>query len=724
MERLALACQRLRYVVVIGWLAVVVGLSILSSAFGGDVSDDYALPGSESHRAAELLDEAGFDFRAGTQAQLVFRVAPGADTPAFREQVDSLTDRVGEAIPEARVVSPFAPEGSRQVSPDGTIAYVAVELPTLPAEDLADVQESLAEIRASQDTPAFEIGGVMVDQDAESGPPSEMIGILAAMVILLFAFGSVIAMGLPILVGIIGAASGVAVVGIGARWVEMPSFAAPVAAMIAIGVGIDYALLVVTRYRESLQSGAEPTEAIVKAQTTAGRSVLFAGVTVVIASLGLVLMDLKLITGVALGIAGAVLITMLAAVTLLPAMLAFAGRRIDRLSVHRRSKPADADGGLARRWSRQVQRHPWPWAAVATLLLVLMSLPALDMRLGFSDAGTRPEGDTAREAYDLMSEGFGPGSSGPLVVVARVPSGQGEQALARLSQDLGETEGVAQVSPPVLSERGDIGIMQVIPTTGPRDAATTDLVHRLRDDVVPAADANGSLEVVIGGTTAAAVDFADYTADRLPLFLAVVLGLAMLLLLAVFRGVPVALKAVVVNLLSIGAAFGATVAVFQWGWGVDLLGLGASAPIEAWAPMMLIAIVFGLSMDYEVFLLSRIKEEYEHSRDNASAVAEGLARTARVITAAAAIMVCVFGSFVLGSSRELQLFGFGLAFAVLVDATVVRMVLVPSVMEILGDRNWWLPGWLDRVLPRFEIESVSRQGKASERREQGTPVAP
>jgi RND superfamily putative drug exporter len=702
MERLALLCQRRWYAVVAGWLVVVAAVSVLSGAVAGDISDDYELPGTESQRAAELLEEAGFDFTAGTQAQLVFE-AGSSGREELRPVIEALARDLAAALPEARVVSPFSPEGSRQLSADGGIGYVAVELPTMSAEELADVQDVVTEVVADHEEAPVEVGGLLVDEGGESGPPSELIGIMAAIVVLLFAFGSVFAMVLPILVGLIGAASGVALVGIGARWVEMPSFAAPVAAMIAIGVGIDYALLVVTRHREALSAGESPPRAAVIAQTTAGRSVLFAGVTVVIASMGLVLMDLALITGVALGIAASVLLTMLAAVTLLPAMLAVIGRRIGRLSVHRRRGRTEGPGA-ARAWGRQVQRHPVPWAIGSVLVLVVLTIPALDMRLGFSDAGTKTEDHTARRAYDLMAEGFGAGASGPLAVVAKLARGDGEGAPKLLAERIAATEGVAAVSPVMTDAGGEVAVMQVVPTTGPREEETTELVHRLREDVIPDAVGGTGTEVAIGGTTAAAVDFADYTAERLPLFLAVILGLALVLLLAVFRGLAVAVQAVVVNLLSLGAAFGATVAVFQWGWGVELLDLGASGPVEAWAPMMLIAIVFGLSMDYEVFLLSRIKEEYDASRDSSAAVTEGLARTARVITAAAAIMVCVFGSFVLGSSRELQLFGFGLAFAVLVDATIVRMVLVPSLMELLGDRNWWMPRWLDRFVPRVVVE--------------------
>jgi putative drug exporter of the RND superfamily len=705
MRRIALYCQGHKAIVVGAWLALVVGLSTLSGMLGGEARDDYDLPGTESHRATTLLADAGLDFKAGSQAQVVVAADAGLQDERYRQQVGRIIADVATALPDAEVVSPYSSEGRGQLAPDGTIGYVAVNLPELEADELADVQEELLAVRDKHDDEdlTVEIGGVNPEATAE-GPPSELIGIVASVVILLFAFGSVLAMTLPIAVGVFGAVSGVAAVGLGANWIDMPTFAAPVAAMIAIGVGIDYALLVVTRFREGLQDGHSTVDAVVRAQETAGRAVLFAGITVVIASLGLVLMDLKMITGVALGIAAAVLLTMLAAVTLLPAMLALVGHRIDNLAVRRRRDPSGTTGP-AHRWSRLIQRRPLPWALAAAALLVLLSVPALDMRLGFGDAGTRPVSDTGRRAYDLLAEGFGAGASGPLVVAVELAPGAGPQSVEHLADAVGSTDGVAQVSPPLVTAEG-YGVIQVIPDTGPRDEETTELVHRLRDQVIPEAMTADMREVALGGTTTAAVDFADYTAERLPYFLAVVLGLAMLLLMAVFRGVLVAVKAVVVNLLSIAASFGTVVAVFQWGWGVELLDLGASAPFEAWAPMMLIAIVFGLSMDYEVFLLSRIREEYDRTGDNAQAVSEGLARTARVITAAAAIMVCVFGSFVLGSSRELQLFGFGLAFAVLIDATVVRLVLVPSMMEMLGDRNWWLPSWLDRILPRVTIERV------------------
>ncbi|MGY1602358.1 MMPL family transporter [Geodermatophilus sp. SYSU D00815] len=703
---LARFCVRSRWKVTGAWLLAVVVLSVLSGAVAGPTSDDFALPGSESQRAADLLADAGFAARSGTQAQVVLHDPEGVDTPAVRAAAGDLAAAIEAEVPGAEVTSPFEPGGERQVAPGGETAYLQVDLPQRDPAELTGAADALDALRADVDVPGLQVEvGLALDEDEAGGPPAEVIGVLAAAVILLVAFGSFLAMLLPLVVGVLGAACGIAVIGLAAHGIDVPGFAGAAAGMIAIGVGIDYSLLVVTRFREALRTGVPVADAVALAQHTAGRSVLFAGTTVVIASLGLVLMGMELITGVALGIAASVLVTMLGAVTLLPALLGLVGGRIDRVRGGRRrlGRAGDGSGRTAERWARVVQRRPVLGVAGALAALVVLALPVLDLRLGFSDAGTLPEDSTARRAYDLLAEGFGPGVNGPFVVA--VAGSDAGAAAADLAGDLADDPGVAAVSPPVLSADGATAVLQVVPTSAPRDEATTDLVHRLREDVVPAA-VDGDVEVAIGGAQPAAVDFADYTAERLPLFLAVVLGLSFVLLTVVFRGLLVALKAVVVNLLSIGAAFGVLVAVFQWGWAADALGVEGVAPIEAWVPMMLVAIVFGLSMDYEVFLLSRIREEYDRTGDDAAAVATGLARTARVITAAAAIMICVFGSFVLGSARELQLFGFGLAAAVLVDATLVRLVLVPAAMELLGRANWWLPRWLDRALPHVTVEGA------------------
>jgi putative drug exporter of the RND superfamily len=708
---LARFCVRRRWLVTGAWIAAVVALSALAGAFAGPTSDDFALPGSESQRASDLLAGAGFAARSGTQAQVVLHDPEGVDSPAVRGAAGDLAAAVERRVPGAAVVSPFEAGGEGQVSDDGTVAYLQVDLSQRDPAELTEVAGALDDLAADVDVPGLQVEvGLPMDEEAEGGPPAEVIGVAAAAVILLIAFGSFVAMLLPLVVGVLGAMCGIAAIGLAAHVLDVPSFAGAAAGMVAIGVGIDYSLLVVTRYREALRTGGMPVaDAVALAAHTAGRSVLFAGTTVVIASLGLVLMGLELITGVAVGIAAAVLVTMLGAVTLLPALLGFAGSRIDRVRVGSRwrlARGGDGSGAAAGRWARTVQRRPALFAVGSLATLLVLAVPVLDLRLGFSDAGTLPEDSSARQAYDLVAEGFGPGVNGPFVVAVDAPSGDVSTVAAEVGEAVGADPGVASVSPPAVSDDGGTAVLQVVPTTAPRDAATTDLVHRLRDDVVPAVVDGSDAEVAVGGGQPAAVDFADYTAQRLPIFLAVVLGLSFVLLTVVFRGLLVALKAVVVNLLSIGAAFGVLVAVFQWGWGADLLGIEGVAPIEAWVPMMLIAIVFGLSMDYEVFLLSRIREEYDRTGDNASAVADGLARTARVITAAAAIMICVFGSFVLGSARELQLFGFGLAVAVLIDATLVRLVLVPATMELLGTANWWLPRPLARALPHLTVEGA------------------
>jgi RND superfamily putative drug exporter len=435
--------------------------------------------------------------------------------------------------------------------------------------------------------------------------------------------------------------------------------------------------------------------------------VLFAGTTVMISVLGLLLMRGSSTRGVAIAISLGVAMTMLASVTLLPAVLGFVGRNIDRLGLpHRKRVDQSSRDSFWFRWSRVIQRRPWPAFLAGLVVLLVLSSPVLSMRLGFADAGNRPTTDTTRQAYDLLSDAFGPGFNGPLLLATeRLPGNEGDESVAHLVGEVGAANGVEFVTDPQSNDAGDAAILQVFPTTAPQDEETADLVERLRDDVLPAVERDTGLDVKVGGVTAAADDFSAYTADQLPVFIGAVLILSFLLLMTVFRSLLVPVKAVVMNLLSIGAAYGVVVAVFQWAWGGDLVGVGKEGPVEAWAPMFLFAVVFGLSMDYEVFLLSRIREEYDRTRDNATAVADGLALTARVITAAAAIMICVFGSFVFGSDRALQLFGLGLAVAVLVDATIVRLVLVPATMELLGDRNWWLPGWIDRLLPRVRVES-------------------
>ena len=710
LQRLARTMYRRRRRVVVAWIGLLLGLVALNASAGGEFLDEFSLPGSESQQATDLLASHGFQTRAGASGQIVFQAGHGVDDPAVEQAMNRLFAKFEAEIPNSQVVSPYTPEGSRQISTrDPTIAYAQVNLGDRDQTAYQQAGQTARDLVDQVHVPGLrvELGGDTFAAQSDSG--SEGAGFLAAMVILLLAFGSLLAMGLPLLTALFGIGTGVSLVGLIVNFIHMPSFSDQAVLMIGIGVGIDYALFIVTRYREALHSGMSPEQATVQAIDTAGRAVLFAGTTVIMAVLGLFTVGLDMIRGLAVGISLGVLMTMLAALTLLPAILGFVGHNTDRLGLpHRRRKEGADRRSFWFRWSRLIQRRPWPALLLGAVLLVALALPVFSMRLGFGDAGNRPTSDTTRRAYDLLADGFGPGFNGPLLLlVAETPGGAADkESLERLTAALRSTPGVALTSQPLVNQAGDAAVLQVFPTSPPQDQATSELVHRLRDDVVPTITDRSDVSVKVGGLTAGGLDFADYTAKRLPWFVGTVLVLSFLLLLAVFRSVLVPLKAVVTNLLSIGAAYGITVAVFQWGWGASLIGVGKEGPIEAWAPMMLFAVLFGLSMDYEVFLLSRIREDYDRSADNAVAVANGLAATARVITAAAAIMVVVFSGFVLGVDRSIKLFGLGLAAAVLLDATVVRMVLVPATMQLLGDRNWWLPKWLDRALPVIHVEAT------------------
>ncbi|MGH9230053.1 MAG: MMPL family transporter [Acidimicrobiales bacterium] len=707
LQRLARFCYRRRWRVLGAWIVLLVGLFALNSSLGGKFLDEFDLPGSESQEAVDLMEEHGFDTRAGAAGQVVFKADDVTD-PAVRQAVEPVFDDVAEVTAPSELVSPYSEKGAHQISEDGTIAYAEINLSDRDSDVLYDIGEEARAVVADADVPPgvqVELGGDIAFEQPEFS--SEVVGFIAAMIILLIAFGSLLAMGLPLITAIFGIVTGIAIVGLVVNVIGMPSFSNQAVAMIGIGVGIDYALFIVTRYREGLSDGMTPECATMRAIDTAGRAVLFAGCTVIIAILGLFTIGLDLIRGLAVGISIGVLMTLLASLTLLPAILGFVGTNIDRLGLpHRHRAERAGHQSIWYRWSHVVQRRPWPALLISAALLILLTIPLFGMRLGFGDAGNQPTDFTIRRAYDLVSEGFGPGANGPLLLAAETPGGQSDlQALEALSAELNQAEGVAFATEPIPNESGDAAIIQVQPTTSPQDKETPHLVNRLRDDIIPQTVAGTSAEVKVGGATASVVDFSRYTSDRLPWFIGAVLVLSFILLTVVFRSLLVPLKAVIMNLLSVGAAYGILVAVFQWGWGAGLLGVGREGPIDAWIPLMLFAVLFGLSMDYEVFLLSRIREEYDRTHDNANAVANGLASTGRVITAAAAIMFFVFMSFVLGADRSLKMFGFGLAMAVLLDATVVRLVLVPATMELLGDRNWWLPRWLDRILPVVHVEA-------------------
>jgi RND superfamily putative drug exporter len=717
-------CYRRRWRVLIAWVIALVGVNVLAQTMGGDLLKTFSLPGSESQRTFDVLKK---DFaRPGDTGQLVFKVKGDGTvaSPEVQQQIDTIVNEI-KSQPHVLGVSTLqAPDAARRISADQKIAYDEIQFDVQANDvpiDLATKMRGLAD-KANTAQLQVELGGSMFTDQTQ--PASELIGIAAAIVILLIAFGSLLAMGLPIMTALFGIGLGLAVLTLLAAIMDVPSFAPQVTAMIGIGVGIDYALFISTRYREALHEGADPERAVVHAIDTSGRAVLFAGGTVVISLLGLFLIGVSFIRGLAVGASLAVLFVMAAAVTLLPAVLGFVGHTIDRWALPgaKKRQNKDVETTFWARWSRQLQRHPWPAAIGGLVILLVLTIPAMGLRLGVADAGNDPTKFTTRRAYDILSQGFGPGSTGPIFVVSEVKSAGDGDVMDQLRQKLEQTPGVAKngVSPVILSPNGRAVLINVIPEGSPQDESTSQLVHRLRDQVVPDAEKGSTLNVQVGSPTAAGVDLADILGQRLPWMFAAILILSFILLMLVFRSILVPLKAVIMNLLSIGAAYGVIVAIFQNGWGKDLLGIGKEGPIEAWVPMMLFAIVFGLSMDYEVFLLSRIKEEYDQSHDNAEAVAHGLAKTARLITAAAAIMICVFGSFVLSDMRVLKLVGFGLAFAVFIDATIVRLILVPATMELLGDRNWWFPKWLE-WLPRVNVEGqpavVPASPEAGEERE-------
>ncbi|MEE8600074.1 MMPL family transporter [Euzebya tangerina] len=683
------------------WLVLATGVVGASATVGAELEDTIEVPGVDSQAALDLLEETGAT-QAGVTAQVVV-AAPNGSTitdAASQQEVQRVTTAVEDLD---HVVGTTV-----TIAPAGTVALVGVQYDTMDALDVSDLTalEALVEAQDAMGRVQVEAGGELffAFDEGETGT-AELIGLGAAVVILLLAFGSVIAMGLPIGMAVFGLALGVSLMSLLALVIDVPSFAPQMATMIGLGVGIDYALFLVTRHREHLTAGMSVVEAASRAVGTAGQAVVFAGGTVVIAILGLAVAGLPFMTAAAIATSVIVGIMVLASVTLLPAFLGLAGHRIDRLAIHRRgAAPRGASAGWER-WGRHVARRRWTYAIGASVLLVAMAAPLLGLRLGFPDDGTAAPDSTRRQAYDLIAEGFGPGFNGPLLVAMDTAGDDG--VVAAVAAAVAADRGVSAVAPATMDEASGVAVLTAIPSTAPQDEATVETIQRLRAEVFPDIVAGTEATIHLGGSTASFVDMGSRVGDRLPAFVAAVVGLSLVVLVAVFRSIWVAVKAAVLNLLSIGAAYGVLVAVFQWGWGLELLGLESTVPIVAFIPMFMFAVLFGLSMDYEVFLLSRVREEYVVSGDNDTAVIRGLAGTARVITSAALIMVAVFGGFVLGNDPIIKMLGLGLATAIAVDATIVRVVLVPATMSLMGDRNWWLPAWLDRLLPHIDLDGGS-----------------
>jgi len=704
LARLADISYRRRGRVVLAWIAAAIVIIGVGSSLAGEYNADYDTPGSES-KAASDLTEKRFDGYSGQEVYVVWKDEGGADSAAAKQRIKAF-------LGEAEQVDHIAPHTAIRYSDDGTIGATTLPM-TVPGWEMEKEQgEQLIDAAESNDGEGLqiELGGDPIYVAQEQSSP-EGIGFLGAAIVLLIAFGSIVAAGLPLAIALIGLgiSSGGLIVLL-ANVVDVPDWTTAVSGLIGIGVGIDYSLLVLTRFRSAMREGKDRHDAVVEAVTTAGRSVVIAGATVVVAISGLMLTGLTYMYGVALASSLAVLVVALASITLLPALLSFLGPKVDRLRIPFLGRALKTEGNgesPAARWSHAVQRRPWLAAIAATVLLLALAAPALGMRLGFPDAGNDAPDTMTRQAYDLNTEGFGPGTNGPLVIAADLPPGPDAKAEVKsFAEQLRGEDNVAFVPSPTFNESGDAAIITVIPQGSPQDEETEDLVNTLRDEVVPDALGDTGITAHIGGVTAALEDQSEYMKDRMPLFIVGVVGLSFLLLLVAFHSPLIALKAGIMNLLSVGAAYGVMTLVAKGGPVGELIGIDHEVPIAPFMPVMMFAILFGLSMDYEVFLISRIREEYLKHGDTRRAVADGLARTARVITAAAAIMVVVFLAFTAAPDVFLKLFGIGLATAIFLDATVVRMVLVPAVMQLLGDRNWWIPDWLERVLPRLDVEQA------------------
>ncbi|WP_228983857.1 MMPL family transporter [Streptomyces sp. DH12] len=760
MAAIARWCVRHRLLVVLLWLVAFGGAAAATGVAGTAYSNEYEAPGTESGRATAVLREA-FPGGGNDSATVVWHTDRGdVRAPAVEQRIAPMLDAVAALPGVAAVTSPYGPAGLPEaadatagttgmtgadatagtgadpataatgaraaaaredilhgaVSEDGRTAYATVtfdqrveDIDAARAEALVDTAR-----QAAGEGLRVEVGGrVAALTGGGGGHTAEIVGVAVAAVVLFLAFGSLAASALPIataLVSVGTAASGIALLG---HVMTVADFAPMLGMLIGLGVGIDYALFIVTRHRKNLKRGLGVTEAAESAVATTGRAVVFAGATVCIALLGMLILRLGFLNGVAIAASLTVVLTVVASVTLLPALLSLIGMRAlsrrERRRLAEHGPQPDLPTGFAARWSAFVERHPKKLGAVAAVVMLALALPTLSLRLGTSDQGNDPASTTTRQAYDLLAGGpdgggFGPGVNGPLTLVAELEGAGDRVAMSRLPAQLTATPGVESVGPVTYSGSGNAAVVTVVPDSAPQSQATSDLVDRLRHDVLPAAEAGSSLDVHVGGITAAYDDFAQVIIDKLPLFVGVVITLGCLLLLLAFRSVGIPLKAAAMNVAAVASAFGVVVAVFQWGWGSELLGLGRAGPIEPFLPVIAVAVLFGLSMDYQVFLVSRMYEEWLETRDNRRAVRVGLAETSRVINSAAVIMIAVFLAFVLSGDRVIAMFGIGLAAAVALDAFVLRTLLVPALMHLLGGANWWLPRSLDRVLPRISVE--------------------
>nr|WP_203690996.1 MMPL family transporter [Streptomyces sp. SID12488] len=713
------------------WLAAFAGVTAAAAVVGSAYSNDYEVPGTESGRATQLL-EKGFPGLGGDTDTVVWHTASGSGTVRAADVEQTMTrtlDRIADLPGVASVVSPYEGRGGSRISADGHTAYATVTFDK-SADDIGE-SEARGVVGAAEAARAdglqVELGGSAIAlTESSGGHLAEAVGVVVAALVLFLAFGSLAASLLPIATALVSVGTAYAGIVLLGHTMTVADFAPMLGMLIGLGVGIDYALFIVTRHRRGLKRGLSVTEAAINAVTTTGRAVVFAGATVCIALLGMLILRLGFLNGVAIAASLTVILTVAASVTLLPALLSFTGPRAlsrrERRRLAERGPEPELPTGFAARWSVFVERHPKALGAAALVVIALLALPTLSLHLGTSDQGNNPKATTTRQAYDLLADGFGPGVNGPLTLVTPVSDAEDKLVLDNLAATLRTTEGVASSSPVTYSADGSTGYLTVVPESAPQSARTSDLVERLRGTVLPRAETGTSLDLHVGGVTASYDDFADVIVGKLPLFVGVVIGLGCLLLLLAFRSIGIPLKAAVMNVAAVASAFGVVVAIFQWGWGSELLGLGSAGPIEPFLPVIMVSVLFGLSMDYQVFLVSRMYEEWLETGDNRRAVRVGLAETSRVINSAAVIMISVFLAFVLSGDRVIAMFGIALAAAVALDAFVLRTLLVPALMHLLGGANWWLPRWLDRRLPRISIEPPECRSAAAQMPGLGEPA--
>jgi RND superfamily putative drug exporter len=712
-------CARHGWLVFGIWIVIIISLVFVTKQFGGQIANTFSLPNSNSQLATNIV-ESNFPQANYATTQLVFYSNNGIlNTPENQETVSNIIDKISTLPSVSSTSNPFVLSANSAISPDQKIGYAnidySVPVTSLSYEDVTKINTIIQQNNSSN--LQIEIGGSLIGTYPSGAKDnSETYGLIAAAVILLIAFGSVVVMGLPLISSLTGIAVGTMLILILAKFIDIPSVGPAVATMIGIGVGIDYALFIITRHREQIASGLGFEESIGRTVATSGQAVIVAGGTVIIANLGLLVVQIPLVTAMAFATALAIASAILVSITLLPAILGILGKHINALKIPflnrkiektNKQKPEDTFWG---KWALMVTNKPWIFIAGSLIFLALLIAPVFKIELGSPNPAASPPNQTQTKAYNLISEGFGVGVNNPLLVAVSLPENQTTQnikTLENLETNIKQNSSVAAVTPPIIDKNGNAALFSVIPVAGQDATSTTELVNDLRVNILPKSIEGSESKAFVGGVTATFIDITDQISSRMVKFIGLVLVLTFVLLMFVFRSLFIPFKAVVMNLLSVLAAFGVIVMIFQWGWGKDLIGLAAAGPIVAYVPMMIFAILFGLSMDYEVFILSRVRESYLKNGDNKKAVVEGIAHTARLITAAALVMISVFLAFVISTDPVIKMFGIGLAFAVLIDATIIRLVLVPATMDLAGKINWWFPKWLGKIIPDIHFDDAT-----------------